>query len=165
MAREFKLPRGDKRPGAGRPKASGRPSGYKPEYAKEAIKLCALGATDLELADLFEINIATLHRWKSLHPEFCDALKAGKESCDEPPPVARRHRLAIDLGCFVPADYRGAVRSGQDDDLRDVERRWPAGEALPVERNPRPHLAAEDSRTGKPVAEGRDGSYFALWRL
>lgn len=34
----------------------GRPSGYKPEYAEQARKLCLLGATDQEIADFFEVT-------------------------------------------------------------------------------------------------------------
>lgn len=35
---------------------AGRPTKYKPEYAEQASKLCALGATDAQLADFFESN-------------------------------------------------------------------------------------------------------------
>lgn len=61
----------------------GRPSGYKPEFAGQASKLCALGATDKEVADFFEVHIATLYRWQHDFPELCDALKVGKEVADE----------------------------------------------------------------------------------
>lgn len=60
----------------------GRPSSYKPEYAKQAEKLCRLSATDPELADFFEVSVATIHRWKHDHEEFCDALKVGKDAAD-----------------------------------------------------------------------------------
>lgn len=60
-----------------------RPSKYKPEFVKQAEKLCALGATDIELADFFEVNVATLYRWKNEHPEFCEALKVSKEIADD----------------------------------------------------------------------------------
>lgn len=63
--------------------AGGRPSKYKPEFAKQAEKLCLLGATDQELADFFEVNVLTVHRWKHDHEEFCNSLKSGKESADE----------------------------------------------------------------------------------
>ncbi len=62
--------------------ANGRPSKYKEEYVRQAEKLCVLGATDKDIADFFQIDIATLHRWKIQHKEFCDALKVGKESAD-----------------------------------------------------------------------------------
>jgi hypothetical protein len=61
----------------------GRPSDYKPEFCEEARKLCEGGATDIEVADALEISAATLYRWKAKHPEFCEALKAGKTVADE----------------------------------------------------------------------------------
>ena len=60
-----------------------RPSKYKPEFVEQAKKICALGATDLELADFFGVNVATLYRWKNEYPEFCDALKVSKEIADD----------------------------------------------------------------------------------
>lgn len=60
-----------------------RPTKYKPEYVNQAAKLCMLGATDIEIADFFEINVATLYRWKNEHPEFCESLKVSKEIADD----------------------------------------------------------------------------------
>lgn len=60
-----------------------RPSKFKPEFVQQAEKLCKLGATDLEIADFFEIDVRTLHRWKADNTEFCHALKAGKAEADE----------------------------------------------------------------------------------
>jgi hypothetical protein len=62
---------------------AGRPTLYKPKYVKQAKKLCLLGATDAEIADFFEVNVATIYRWKNTHDEFCEALKAGKEVADD----------------------------------------------------------------------------------
>lgn len=61
----------------------GRPSKYRPEFAKQAEKLCALGATDMELADFFEVEVRTIYRWKAEFPEFCQSLKVAKEAADE----------------------------------------------------------------------------------
>lgn len=61
----------------------GRPSSYKPEYAKQAEKLAMLGATDQEIADFFEVDVRTVHRWKHEHDEFCHSLKAGKDVVDD----------------------------------------------------------------------------------
>jgi hypothetical protein len=61
----------------------GRPTKYKPEFVAQAEKLCRLGATDLELADFFEVDVRTIYRWKAEHDEFCQALKAGKDVADE----------------------------------------------------------------------------------
>jgi len=63
--------------------AGGRPSKYKPEHAKAAAKLCALGATDAQLADFFEVSVSTIALWKVQHPEFSDAIKVPKAQADE----------------------------------------------------------------------------------
>lgn len=60
----------------------GRPTKFKPEFVAQAEKLAKLGATDRDAADFFEVNEATIHRWKLSHPEFCEALKVGKETAD-----------------------------------------------------------------------------------
>lgn len=60
----------------------GRPSRYKSEFDIQALKLCRLGAIDTELADFFEIDLATLNRWKLAHPSFCESLKTGKQYSD-----------------------------------------------------------------------------------
>lgn len=66
-----------------KPAKTGRPSKYKPEFAAQATKLCELGATDREVADFFEVSERTLYRWQQEHPEFCQALKDGKDVADE----------------------------------------------------------------------------------
>lgn len=61
----------------------GRPTAYKPEYAVKATEACQRGATDIEVADMLGITDRTLYRWRHDYPEFCQALKSGKEFCDE----------------------------------------------------------------------------------
>jgi len=60
-----------------------RPSKYRPEFVTQAEKLCKLGATDIEIADFFGINVATLKRWKHEYLEFCAAIKAAKVEADD----------------------------------------------------------------------------------
>lgn len=60
----------------------GRPSSYNDKFPAQAEKLCGLGATDIELADFFEVDVATIYRWKHAHPDFCEALKVGKDALD-----------------------------------------------------------------------------------
>ena len=62
---------------------AGRPSSYRKEFAKQAEKLCELGATDMELAVFFEVNVSTIYRWKHTQPKFCEALKVGKDFLDD----------------------------------------------------------------------------------
>jgi len=61
---------------------AGRPTDYCDDYARQVVKLSELGATDQEIADFFDVHVSTIHRWKHVHPEFCDALKIGKEVAD-----------------------------------------------------------------------------------
>lgn len=62
---------------------AGRPTAYKDEFAKQAEKLCTMGQTDQELAAWFEVDVRTIYRWQAAHPEFCQALKAGKDVADD----------------------------------------------------------------------------------
>jgi hypothetical protein len=61
----------------------GRPSKFKEEFIPQAEKLCKLGATDMEIADFFGVEVRTLYRWKAENEQFCQALKAGKDVADE----------------------------------------------------------------------------------
>ena len=61
---------------------AGRPTAYKPEYAEQALKLCLLGHTDIELADYFGVSEQTIYSWKSKHKEFLEATIDGKEKAD-----------------------------------------------------------------------------------
>lgn len=62
---------------------AGRPSDYDDAFVVQAEKLAALGATDIEVADFFEVDVRTIYRWKHTHSEFCQALNAGKELADK----------------------------------------------------------------------------------
>lgn len=62
---------------------AGRPTSYKPEYAEQAAKLYALGATDAQVADFFEVAVSTVALWKVKHNEFSDSEKTAKEVADE----------------------------------------------------------------------------------
>ena len=60
----------------------GRPTRYKAEYAEQARKLCLLGATDIELAEFFQVSTATLDTWKKAHSEFLSSITRGKDIAD-----------------------------------------------------------------------------------
>jgi hypothetical protein len=62
----------------------GRPTKYKPEYAKQVEKLCRIGATDAEIADFFEVSITTIWNWRAQELEFLYAIqKVEKEFADD----------------------------------------------------------------------------------
>lgn len=60
----------------------GRPTDYDPSFCELARNYCLLGATDEDLARFFDVCVATIGNWKNAHPEFLEALKAGKEQAD-----------------------------------------------------------------------------------
>jgi hypothetical protein len=61
---------------------SGRPTLYRPEYDEQARKLCLLGATDVELADFFDVAESTVHLWKQKHSSFSESIKEAKILAD-----------------------------------------------------------------------------------
>ena len=62
---------------------AGRPSPYKPDFARIAERLCRNGATDLEVADILGISVRTFYRWCLLHDEFTAAVRTGKGAADD----------------------------------------------------------------------------------
>jgi DNA-binding XRE family transcriptional regulator len=61
----------------------GRPTDYRPEYAEQAEKLCLMGATDMQMADFFEVSEQTLNAWKHRYPDFLESIKVAKEVADK----------------------------------------------------------------------------------
>jgi transposase-like protein len=59
---------------------TGRPTKYNNKFNEQAYIACVEGGfTDLKLARLFDVDKATVNRWKKKYPEFCDSLKKGKD--------------------------------------------------------------------------------------
>lgn len=95
------------------PHPGGRPSGYKPEMAKQAGKLCEFGATEADLADFFSVSTVTIWRWANSHKEFCNALRIGKGKADDRVERAMYHKAvgythdAVKI--FMPAGAKEPV--------------------------------------------------------
>lgn len=85
----------------------GRPTDYRDEYVEQARKLAQLGATEVEVADFFDVNVRTIQRWKNTHEDFCLALKVGKEAADERVVKSLYHRAVgyeqEEVKIFMPA--------------------------------------------------------------
>lgn len=137
---------------------AGRPTDYKPEYAEQAAKLCALGATDIELADFFGVDVRTVYRWKHKHDEFCQALNAGKEKADERVINSLYHRAIgyeqDEVKIFMPAgadapvyapfrakvapDVTAAIfwlKNRKPDDWRDKQEHQHAGQVIMIAKD------------------------------
>lgn len=65
----------------------GRPTKYRPDYARIAEQMAANGSTDAEIARAFGIAPATLYRWKADIPEFRESIAGAKQI-----PIARVER-------------------------------------------------------------------------
>lgn len=61
---------------------AGQPTLYREEYNEQVFKLCLLGAKDKEIADFFEVSLATISNWKNEHPKFLESIKDGKTKAD-----------------------------------------------------------------------------------
>ena len=59
-----------------------RPTKYKYKYCSQVYKLCLLRAIDEDIADFFDISVATLTTWKKKYPKFMSSIKRGKIQAD-----------------------------------------------------------------------------------
>lgn len=86
---------------------------YKPEYAAMAEKIALLGATDADLAGVFDVCEATINVWKKEHQEFSRALSRGKLEADAEVASSFYHRArgyshsAVKI--FMPAGAKEPV--------------------------------------------------------
>lgn len=71
---------------------TGRPSDFKPEFCEVARQLCEGGATDEEIAKELGVHVATVYRWKSKYPAFCEAIKVGKAAADDRVELSLYHK-------------------------------------------------------------------------
>jgi transposase-like protein len=88
----------------------GAPSDYNPGFCQRAMELCERGATDEELAQEFDVSARTIYRWKNAHPEFCQAIRAGKEAADE---RVERSLYQMATGTYVKQQQAIKVKTGQ----------------------------------------------------
>ena len=61
----------------------GRPTKYKSENAKIAKAMVKLGATEVDLAEFFEVCVNTIDNWKYQHSDFLGALKSARDNYDD----------------------------------------------------------------------------------
>jgi len=89
---------------------SGRPTKYKPEFTELTYKLCLLGATDDKIADILDVDVATINRWKNSNKEFCDALTRGKDLADAEIAKSLYHRAkGYEHPETITATYQGQI--------------------------------------------------------
>ena len=59
-----------------------RSTAYKEEYNDLAFKYCLMGATDVRLAEFFDVTEKTINNWKIEFPTFLQSIKRGKHEAD-----------------------------------------------------------------------------------
>ena len=57
---------------------TGRPTLHRPEYNEQASNHCLLGATNPQLAELFDVSPRTIDSWIASIPEFGEAVRQGR---------------------------------------------------------------------------------------
>lgn len=106
-------PRGEEEP-------RGRPTVYQNIFPNQAFRHCLLGATNEDLAALFQVSVRTINRWLVEHKEFCHAVQAGKADADARVAAAVFKRA---VGFKVPevhiSSYKGEVT------ITEVEKFYP----------------------------------------
>lgn len=101
----------------------GRPTDFRAEYCEQVEKLCLLGATDEQIADFFGKAPSTVALWKLKHPEFSEAIKAGKIVADMDTAASLHRRTKV-----FEFDEQQAIKvkevtyGGDGKRLREVER-------------------------------------------
>ena len=101
---------------------AGRPTKYRIEYCTEAAKLCFMfGATDVQLAEWFNVDVTSIVEWRNVHPEFSMAIKPSKESYDARIERSLAER-AMGYSCTetVTASFQGKIT-----DKKEVEKHYP----------------------------------------
>lgn len=117
----------DKKNVGGNP-GCGAKSMYDPRYAKIAYKLCLLGKTNKEIADILCVNETTIYDWQKEYSDFNQAFVDGKELADADVAKSLYHRaigyqhpakkimqnngvpVIVDYTEYYPPDTQAATR-------------------------------------------------------
>src|SRR6516165_532214 len=91
-------------------RGGGRKTVYSPRLAIVARKCCERGMTDIEVADILGIGLATLYRWKLDHPAFSRVFKLGKAAADD---RVERSLYSRAIGYDYIAEKPAMTRHGQ----------------------------------------------------
>jgi hypothetical protein len=91
-------------------RGGGRKSVYSPRMAVIARKCCERGMTDIEIAEMLGIGLATLYRWKLDHPAFVRVFKLGKAAADD---RVERSLYSRAIGYDYIAEKAAMTRHGQ----------------------------------------------------
>ena len=78
---------------------------YHPKYAEEARKRALMRATDEDLAQHFDIPLATFNEWRATIPDFAEAVRYGRKMGDADI-VDGLHQAGAGFSCEVVKIFR-----------------------------------------------------------
>jgi hypothetical protein len=87
----------------------GRTPFYMPHYCTLAYKFCLLGATNEDLADVFEVSRNTIGNWLARYPEFKKAMQDGRDVADADVAQALLHKATG----FTHKDVKVLLKDGE----------------------------------------------------
>ena len=102
-------------------KPNGRPTAYKKEHDELVFKLCLLGSTDAQMADIIGVSEQTFNTWKHKHKSFLESLKRGKEEADAVIAQSLYHRAKG----YTHKEVKLAQVDGQFTDEKIVDKHYP----------------------------------------
>src|SRR5262245_38037672 len=82
-------------------RGGGRPPKYDAAFAGIAGRACGRGMTCREIANLLDVSIATIHRWRLEHPQFSRKWRLGRAEADRRVELALYERA---VGCSFQAE-------------------------------------------------------------
>lgn len=98
----------------------GRPTKLSAEKLKQTAKLSRLGATDQDIADFLEVDVATIKRWAARDEKFCAALKVGKKIPNDKAERSLYHR-ATGYDYIEQQAFKIKTGNGNQEDVKVVE--------------------------------------------
>jgi hypothetical protein len=83
-------------------KGGGRHSQFNPKFTRRAELAGRAGFTDTELAELFDVSLSAVEKWKRQREDFRNALKIGKAEADGRLPDEAVAWAALCPNCYPP---------------------------------------------------------------
>ena len=116
----------------------GRPTSYRSEYCTRIVKLMAEGRSLDGCAPLLGVNPDSLYEWQKVHPQFCEAVRAGRAAATT---FWENRLLAVAHGEPGNAQAiqwalrnRSRAASGWHHDAQRVEHSGPDGRPVQIDR-------------------------------
>ena len=118
--------------------SGGRPTSYRSEYCTSIVALMAEGRSLDGCAALIGVNPDSLYEWQKVHPQFCQAVRAGRAAA-----TTYWENKLIDVANGEPGNAqaiqwalknRSRAASGWHHDAQRVEHSGPDGRPVQIDQ-------------------------------